>query len=182
MARVPDGLFFGPTGACAEDLRKRLEPVVRVFLRDIRFVGCNGLTVTDEMRVLIATQACMLIVARHPGVPPSHERAVVPGRVRGEPSGRGRSGVVTEFEDVLSGESQDTSRIVLSWRDVIEPPAEGEIVNVVLQQFAHYLDNGVGGDFTDLESRQESLRDWHDILEAEFNDHADAVDNDEDTL
>jgi MtfA peptidase len=165
------------------DLRKRLEPAVRGFLRDIRFVGCNGLTVTDEMRVLIATQACMLIVARHPGayrdlmsVLLYPEEFVVNRRDEDE------AGVVTEFEDVLSGESHDTSRIVLSWRDVIEPPAEEEICNVVLHEFAHYLDSSVGGDFTDLESRQESLQDWHDILEAEFNEHADAVDNDEGTL
>jgi Mlc titration factor MtfA (ptsG expression regulator) len=166
-----------------EDLRKRLEPPVRAFLRDIRFVGCNGLTVTDEMRVLVATQACLLIVARHPGayrdlmsVLLYPEEFVVNRRDEDE------AGVVTEFEDVLSGESHDTSRIVLSWRDVIEPPAEDEIVNVVLHEFAHYLDSSVGGDFTDLESRQESLQDWHDILEAEFNEHADAVDNDEETL
>jgi Mlc titration factor MtfA (ptsG expression regulator) len=166
-----------------EDLRRRLEPVVRSFLRDIRFVGCNGLTVTDEMRVLIATQACMLIVARNPrayrdlmSVLLYPEEFVVNRRDEDE------AGVVTEFEDVLSGESHDTSRIVLSWRDVIEPPAEDELCNVVLHEFAHYLDSSVGGDFTDLESRHESLQDWHDILEAEFNDHADAVDNDEETL
>jgi hypothetical protein len=166
-----------------EDLRKRLEPVVRAFLRDIRFVGCNGLAVTDEMRVLIATQACMLIVARNPdayrdliSVLLYPEEFVVNRRDEDE------AGVVTEFEDVLSGESHDTSRIVLSWRDIIEPPAEGEICNVVLHEFAHYLDSSLGGEFTDLESRHESLQDWHDILEAGFNDHVDAVENDEETL
>lgn len=166
-----------------EPLRRRLEPVVRAFLRDVRFVGCNGLTVTDEMRVLIATQACMLIVARNPGayrdlmsVLLYPEEFVVNRRNEDE------AGVVTEFEDVLSGESHDTSRIVLSWRDVIEPPFEDEICNVVLHEFAHYLDSSVGGDFTDIESGHESLQDWHEILEAEFNDHADAVERDEETL
>lgn len=166
-----------------EDLRRRLEPVVRAFLRDVRFVGCNGLTVTDDMRVLIAAQACMLIAERNPGayrdlmsVLLYPEEFVVNRRDESE------AGVVTEFEDVLSGESHDTSRIVLSWRDVIEAPGEDEICNVVLHEFAHYLDSSVGGDFTDLESRHESLQDWHEILEAEFNNHADAVERDEDTL
>lgn len=166
-----------------EDLRKRLEPVVRAFLRDIRFVGCNGLTVTDDMRVLIATQACMLIVARHPGAYRDLMSVLLyPEEFVVNRTDEDEAGVITEFEDVLSGESQDTSRIVLSWRDVIEPPAEGEIVNVVLHEFAHYLDSSVGGDFTNLESRHESLQDWHDILEAEFNAHADAVENDAEIL
>jgi Mlc titration factor MtfA (ptsG expression regulator) len=166
-----------------EALRRRLEPAVRAFLRDIRFVGCNGLTVTDEMRVLIATQACMLIVARHPGAYRDLMSVLVyPEEFVVNRQAEDEAGVVTEFEDVLSGESHDTSRIVLSWRDVIEPPAEEEICNVVLHEFAHYLDSSVGGDFTDLDSRHESLQDWHEILEAEFNDHADAVENDEDTL
>jgi len=166
-----------------EELRRRLEPVVRRFLRDIRFVGCNGLEVTDEMRVLIATEACVLIVASNPeayrdlmSVLLYPEEFVVNRRDEDE------AGVVTEFEDVLSGESHDTSRIVLSWQDVIAPPEEEGICNVVLHEFAHYLDSSVGGDFTNLESRHESLEEWHDILEAEFNAHVEAVENDEETL
>lgn len=166
-----------------EDLRRRLEPVVRAFLEDIRFVGCNGLTVTDEMRVLIATQACMLIVARHPGAYRDLMSVLLyPEEFVVNRTNEDEAGVVTEFEDVLSGESHDTSRIVLSWQDVIDPPAEEEICNVVLHEFAHYLDSTVGGEFTDLDSRHEALEDWHAILEDEFNAHADAVENDEETL
>jgi Mlc titration factor MtfA (ptsG expression regulator)/transglutaminase-like putative cysteine protease len=164
-------------------LRAQLEPLVRSFMRDVRFVGCNGLVVTDEMRLVIATQACLLIVGHDPkayrdlmSVLIYPDRFVVSGEDEDE------AGVVTPYEDEVSGESQDTSRIVLSWRDVREPSADEEVCNVVLHEFAHYLDSSVGGDFTNLEMTATSLQDWHDILEGEFNAHCDAVDQEEETL
>jgi Mlc titration factor MtfA (ptsG expression regulator) len=164
-------------------LRTRLEPLVRAFLGDVRFVGCNGLVVTDEMRLVIATQACLLVVERNPQA--YHDLMSVllyPEEFVVNRTAEDEAGVVTEFEDVLSGESQDTSKIVLSWRDIKEPAAHGEIVNVVLHEFAHYLDNSVDGAFTDIEDRREALEAWHDVLESEFNAHCDALEAGEPTL
>ena len=164
-------------------LRLTLEPLVRTFLDDVRFVGCDGLTVTDEMRLVIAFQASVLVARRNPNA--YHDLMSVliyPEQFVVSRTNEDEAGVVTEFEDVLSGESQDTSRIVLSWRDIQEPPAEGEVFNVVLHEFAHYLDNSVGGAFTDLEDRSEALQDWHDVLESEFNAHCAALEAGADTL
>ncbi|RZM22600.1 MAG: hypothetical protein EOO88_28890, partial [Pedobacter sp.] len=36
-------------------------------LAEKRFVGCAGLTITDLMRVTIATQACLLLLNRDAG-------------------------------------------------------------------------------------------------------------------
>jgi Mlc titration factor MtfA (ptsG expression regulator)/transglutaminase-like putative cysteine protease len=164
-------------------LRVRLEPLVRSFLKDVRFVGCDGLTVTDEMRLVIAAQACLLIVEHDPkayrelmSVLIYPDKFVVSGEDEDD------AGVVTEYEDVVSGESQDTSRIVLSWQDVREPSADEEVCNVVLHEFAHYLDSSVGGDFTDLEMPGPALQGWHDILESEFTAHCEAVEREEETL
>src|SRR5689334_1474573 len=44
--------------------RSRLEGLVNAFLAEKRFVGCNGLAVTDEMRATIAAQACLLLLGR----------------------------------------------------------------------------------------------------------------------
>ncbi len=164
-------------------LRTQLEPLIRSFMSDVRFVGCNGLVVTDEMRLVIATQACLLIVRHDPrayrdlmSVLIYPDKFVVSGEDEDD------AGVVTEYEDVVSGESQDTSRIVLSWRDVREPSADEDVCNVVLHEFAHYLDSSVGGDFTDLEMTGTALRGWHEILASEFNAHCEAVEQDEETL
>jgi Mlc titration factor MtfA (ptsG expression regulator) len=165
------------------DLRMRLEPLVRAFLNDVRFVGCDGLAVTDEMRLIIAAQACLLIVENDPHAYRDLMSVLIyPDEFVVNRTDEDEAGVVTEFEDVLAGESIDTARIVLSWRDVTETPAEGEICNVVLHEFAHYLDNSVAGAFTDIEGRNEALEDWHDILESEFSAHCEAVDEGKETL
>ena len=37
---------------------------VQVFLREKHFEGCGGLELTDEIRVTIAAQACLLLLHR----------------------------------------------------------------------------------------------------------------------
>ena len=44
------------------ELRARLDGKINLFLRQVEFIGCNGLKVTEEMRLSIAAQACLLIV------------------------------------------------------------------------------------------------------------------------
>src|SRR6185437_2830240 len=77
-----------------ERLRGELEGHVQVFVEEKQFIGCAGLEVTDEVRVVIAAQACLLVLgrrgepfpgARHPGL-----SGPVRGRARG---GRGDPGI-----------------------------------------------------------------------------------------
>ena len=44
--------------------RQELEGHIHVFLAEKRFEGCGGQEVTDEVRVLIAAQACLLLLHR----------------------------------------------------------------------------------------------------------------------
>ncbi len=44
------------------ELRGKLEGKINVFLDQIEFIGCNGLEATEEMRLSIAAQACLLVV------------------------------------------------------------------------------------------------------------------------
>src|ERR1700754_2411563 len=46
------------------DLQLQLKRHIHVFLAEKPFIGCAGLTVTEEMRVTIAAQACLLILNR----------------------------------------------------------------------------------------------------------------------
>ncbi len=125
-----------------EDLRKRLLALTQIFVREKNFVGCNGLEVTDEMRVLVAANACVLLLNR-PGVPQSHlydelmsillypTSFIVDEHDEDE-------GIVTVSRNELSGQAWDTRRIILSWEDVQRASVAPE--NVVLHEFAHYLD------------------------------------------
>ena len=164
------------------NLRAEIEPRACQLLDKVRFVGCDGLTVTDEMRLVIAFQACLLVARGTADYDSLMSVLIYPEEFVINRSDEDEDGVVTEFEDVVSGESQDTSRIVLSWRDVKEPPDDGEVCNVVLHEFAHYLDHNAGGAFSDIEDNRPALKGWHDVLESEFNAHCEAVEDGDDTL
>jgi Mlc titration factor MtfA (ptsG expression regulator) len=125
------------------ELRTRLHELVRIFVGEKTFVGCNGLVVTEEMRVVIAAYACLLVVNR-PDVPRSHfyddlfSILVYPTPFIVPHTQRDGHGVVSEGHRVLSGQAWDSRRIIVSWQDIEDGLATGH--NVVLHEFAHYLD------------------------------------------
>jgi Mlc titration factor MtfA (ptsG expression regulator) len=163
--------------------RTKLEPIARSFLADVAFVGCQGLEVTDEMRLVIAVQACLLIVERDPTAYTTLSSVLIyPDEFVVNQADEDETGVVTEGEQVLSGQTVDTARIVLSWRDVQESGSEGEPYNVVLHEFAHYLDHSVDGILSDTGARREAFEAWHEVLDREFDALCEAVDRGEETL
>src|ERR1041384_3215284 len=46
----------------SSDERERLLRLVQVFLAEKHFEGCGGLTLTEEMKVTIAAEACLLLL------------------------------------------------------------------------------------------------------------------------
>ncbi|MGB6972303.1 MAG: zinc-dependent peptidase, partial [Desulfobulbales bacterium] len=53
-----------PYGNLPPDLLQQLQDVTRIFMAEKSFEGCGGLTLTDEIKVTIAAQACMLLLNR----------------------------------------------------------------------------------------------------------------------
>ncbi len=132
--------------ALPANLRRQLEGHVQVFLAEKHFWGCDGVEITDEVRVTIAAQACLLLLNRPTGYFPKLRQILVyPGaflveRLRPEPSG-----VLQETRQALSGESWANGQVVLSWEDTLAgaaAPDDGR--NVVLHEFAHQLDQEKG--------------------------------------
>lgn len=125
------------------ELRERLHGLIQIFVRQKSFVGCNGLEVTDRMRVVIAANACLLVVNR-PGVPAKnlydelYSILVYPTPFIVPETYRHENGLVTQGHRVLSGQAWDSRRIILSWEDIEFAQSTGH--NVVLHEFAHYLD------------------------------------------
>jgi MtfA peptidase len=149
-------------------LRPRLAERVRVFLTERDFVGCGGLAVTDAMRTEIASQACLLILNRSEHVFDELRAVLVyPDEfvVRDEVE---EHGVVTERERALAGQSWDTGRILLSWRDVQHA---GDGYNVVIHEFAHYLDQeeGAANGAPLLDGPRDYAR-WADVLQRAFDE------------
>jgi Mlc titration factor MtfA (ptsG expression regulator) len=128
------------------ELRDRLERLTAVFVGEKTFVGCAGFHITPEVKLAIAGQACLLVLGRDTHVYDQLQSVlvypaqfVVPGEWHDD------DGVVTEESRVLAGESWDVSRVILSWEDVDSRGAPGEAYNVVIHEFAHYLDHESGG-------------------------------------
>ncbi len=168
------------TRALPAPLTRRLEGLVLSFLREKSFVGCNGLQITDEIRATIAAQACLLLLGRAGHYDDLRSILVYPGAFWVEDEVHDDDGLVTRRRRELSGEAWDSQRIILSWEDVAETaqqPADG--YNVVLHEFAHYLDAegrglAAGGGGT--------LEAWHAKLSAEFEALCDVVDRGEATF
>ena len=127
-------------------LRDRLERLTAVFVGEKAFVGCGGFQVTPETKVAIAAQACLLVVGRNTHVYDRlHSVLVYPSQFVVPGEWHDEDGVVTEEPRVLAGESWDVSRVILSWEDVDSRGDPGEAYNVVIHEFAHYLDHESGG-------------------------------------
>ncbi|MEY4932724.1 MAG: hypothetical protein RLZZ403_1044 [Pseudomonadota bacterium] len=129
-------------GRLPADLRKRVLGLTRIFVHEKRFVGCNGLAVTDAMRVVIGFQASLLVVNR-PGVPIDHlydeleSVLVYPAAFLVEETHHLGHGLVTKERRALSGQAWEARRMILSWDDIEHRNDTG---NVVLHEFAHFLD------------------------------------------
>ena len=130
--------------ALDESQRQRFESRVQQFLRDKRFYGCSGLTVSAEMRVLIAGMACLLVLRPEARVFPQLRSVLLYPTAfwvrHHEPD---EIGLVYDEEVLQVGESQEWGRVVLSWEDV-EAALNGDPVNVVAHEFAHQLDESEG--------------------------------------
>ncbi len=126
--------------------RRALLGHMKVFVAETRFEGCGGLQITDEMRVTIAAQACLLLLHTPAGCFPTLRSVVVyPHRYVATRRTHGDGSIVGETEEVLLGESWHRGEVVLSWRAVAHGaavPDDGH--NVVLHEFAHQLDQADG--------------------------------------
>ena len=57
-------------GLLSHDEQAELRKLIGVFLAEKKFEGCGGLEITDEIRVTIAAQACLLLLRRETDVYP----------------------------------------------------------------------------------------------------------------
>jgi Mlc titration factor MtfA (ptsG expression regulator) len=129
------------------ELRK-LEALVRIFNSEKAFEGAGGLTLTEEMRVVIAARACLLVLHRieldEPLYPDLDTVIVYPSMYRAR-SERRDGYVVIEDEQPRLGESWTRGVVVLSWDAVRTGSANlGDGQDVVLHEFAHQLDGEDG--------------------------------------
>lgn len=134
LTRVPLYPFLPP-----QDQRE-LEGDVLAFLGEKRFEGAGGFTITDEARVRIAGNACLLLLHRETDFFPTMRTVIVyPNLYRARFSRPGPVGL-EEGVEVRAGESWSLGAVVLAWEAVVEAGLGPGARNVVIHEFAHQLD------------------------------------------
>lgn len=158
---VPDALWqrtlrhYPFLSAMPEADRLRLKALSAAFLAEKEFHGAHGLTVTDEMALAIAAQACRPLLGMRgtDGRPRPHPLqalawyddfvgiVVQPGAALARRRVTDTTGVVHDYTEALAGEAMDGGPVMLSWEDVALAGALAERgTNVVIHEFVHKID------------------------------------------
>jgi len=154
------------------------------FLASKEFQGVHGLTVTDEMALSIASQACLPLMHWGPTLKPLDWYddfvgiVVHPGPAIARREWMDEQGIVHGYDEVLSGEAMEHGPVMLSWSDVAQAGASAEEgYNVVIHEFVHKLDMRDGApdgcpplppSFMGSHSRVQARAQWFAILEPAF--------------
>ncbi len=158
------------------DDREELEKQILVFLAEKNSEGCGGLELTDEIRVTIAAQACLLTLHLDADYYPRlrsilvYPSTFVPKR----PSLRPYWQDSDTDGAALLGESWQWGIVILSWDSVLGGAAnmyDGR--NVVFHEFAHQLDQeDSAADGIPVLPAHSSYRTWARVLQQHFEEHA----------
>lgn len=152
-------------------LKQQLHGLVQVFLHEKTFVGCGGLEMTDEIKVTIAAQACMLLLNRKTSFYARLKTIYVYPNTYVAKSVEHNDGLVTEGPSVRLGESWQNGPVVLAWDSIVGGARNVEDGrNVVFHEFAHQLDQEDGGaDGAPILDTRDGYRRWAAVLGEEYN-------------
>ena len=162
--------------ALSEEDRRELEGLVQVFMAEKSFEGAGGLAMTDEIRVTIATQACLLLLHRETDMYPELVSIVVYPHAYKTKAHRRDGMVVIESDEVRLGESWSRGTVVLAWDHVMRGARSFDGHNVVLHEFAHQLDAEAGEvDGAPALGGRARYVEWARVLGAEYKELSDRV-------
>lgn len=152
------------------DITKRLQGYTRIFMEEKNFEGCGGLELTEEIKLVIAAQACLLLAGRRSGVYPQLKSVLVYPHtfVAG---GKGIFGGKYQEKSARLGESWQTGTVILSWHSV-EGGARNihDGHNVTLHEFAHQLDQADGQADGAPSLHGQTARTWATCFQREYKD------------
>lgn len=156
--------------------RDRLEGKVNLFLNQVRYFGCDGLDVTEEMELSIAAQACLLVVNSDLWYDNLTTILIYPSAFKSRQQ-RHSGYVVTEKEVVRTGESWDRGPVILSWAHSKQGAMnDHDGQNVVLHEFAHQIDDLSGRtNGVPILGKGQSFAEWERVFLTAFDAHVQAV-------
>jgi MtfA peptidase len=123
-------------------LREQLHGHIQVFLAEKNFEGAAGLEISDEIRVTIAGQACILLLNREIDYYPRlYSIIVYPNQYEVDKPLFFSGQQHLEATETRLGESWPNGAVVLAWDHVRRGAADiHDGHNLVFHEFAHQLD------------------------------------------
>jgi MtfA peptidase len=154
-----------------EEERARLRDDLRIVAAEKEWEGCGGQEITDEVKVTVAGQACLLVLGLEGNFFDQVTSILVYPRQylipQSHPLG---GGVALEGEAAVEGTAHYRGPVILSWEEVLaegRDPGLGR--NLVLHEFAHQLDMQDGEvNGTPLLTDPELDRRWQKVMAAEY--------------
>lgn len=153
-----------------DELKTQLHGLINIFLDEKSFIGCGELEITDEIKVTIATQACILLLNRKTRFYPKLKTIYVYPHTYVANDLMNDDGLIVEGKSVRLGESWQNGPVVLTW-DSITGGARNiqDGHNVVLHEFAHQLDQEDGdADGAPIMENRSCYRSWAAVLGEEY--------------
>lgn len=154
--------------------KTRLEELIRFFIAEKNFEGCGGLEITDEIKVIIAAEASLLVL----GLPSFQYTGlqsvlVYPSTVTlpGKRPGMFSEGLaIIPDRQAILGQAMQNGPVILVWDAVVRDarhPERGH--NVVYHEFAHILDmrDGTADGTPELYSTK-LFREWVEVCSKEY--------------
>ena len=154
----------------SDSLKQELGGLINIFLDEKHFEGCGGLEITDEIKVTIAAQACMLLLNRKTKFFPKLRTILVYPHTYVAKTVSSGGGLVVEGQSVRLGESWQSGPVVLAWDSVTGGTSNAaDAQNVVIHEFAHQLDQEDGSaDGAPILEHRSRNKAWAEVLSGEY--------------
>ena len=165
-----------------------LRQLVQVFIAEKNFEALGGLQLTDEIRVLVSGQACILLLGlSHDLYRRVDSILIYPSTVSRPPRilGEFASGQLVEQDPMpLLGEAHMNGPVILVWDEVKRGavhPKRGH--NVVYHEFAHKLDmlDGSADGAPPLQN-PEQYKEWERVCSEAYTDLRERISNGQKTF
>ncbi len=153
-----------------ESERQTLHTAVAIFIAEKSWEGCNGLEITDEIRVTIAGHACRLVLGFQGYVFDRLQTILVYPDTYVVREKDYSLGFEIEQDSLRLGEAWHQGPVILVWPSVMADAHDARREqNVVLHEFAHVLDmHDHHADGTPPLDSPEHYQTWEHVMRQEF--------------
>ncbi|MCI0377368.1 MAG: zinc-dependent peptidase [Gemmataceae bacterium] len=166
LAFLKSNVFHYQLLSKAERTRLRNDTQALIARKD--WEGCGGLSVTDEMKVTIAAQACLMLLGQEHDYF-GHVRTILiyPSSFQASDERWQDEGWLPE---AAGGQAVYRGPVILAWDTVLAEGRDPSLgANLVIHEFAHQLDFVDGYADGTLDLQGEHAERWQEVLNTAYN-------------